>query len=123
MPDDSARDLQDAAERRSFSTAREHVGAAGFAQRDALERLISAGQEQIQFTLSLSDVMSTTLAQLHALPLADLHDAAGPHVTALENIVRSASAQLETADRLRAAIQDALNEVRGTPSSTSALNC
>ncbi|WP_027483061.1 hypothetical protein [Deinococcus pimensis] len=111
MPDDT----HDAAERRSYSTAREHVGAAGFAQRDALERLISAGREQILFTASLREVLTTTLAQLHALPLANLHEAAGPHVTALEHIAQSSRVQLDISNRLRVTIQDALTEVRGTP--------
>ncbi|PYE50963.1 hypothetical protein [Deinococcus yavapaiensis] len=112
---DESDDRRVAAERASFAAAREHVGAAGFAQRDVLERLIDAGREQIQFTVSLRQVLTITLQQLHALPLMDLHQAAEPHVTTLESIVQSSRAQLETADRLRDSIQRALVEVRGTP--------
>ncbi|PYE55029.1 hypothetical protein [Deinococcus yavapaiensis] len=111
----SSSDPRAAAERLSFSTAREHVGAAGFAQRDALERLISAGREQIRFTQALREVIANTLAERHALPLADLHQAAEPHVTALESMVQSSQAQLETAESLRGAVQNALADVRGTP--------
>ncbi|PYE50980.1 hypothetical protein [Deinococcus yavapaiensis] len=108
-------DVRAATEHAVFAAAREHVGNAGFAQRDVLERLINAGREQILFTSSLHQVLATTLQQLHALPLMDLHHAAEPHVTTLENIVQSSWTQLETADRLRDSIQQALAEVRGTP--------
>ncbi|AFZ69251.1 hypothetical protein [Deinococcus peraridilitoris] len=114
-PDEARRDSRSATERAAFSAAREHVGAAGFAQRDTLEQLISAGREQIEFTHSLRQVMKSTLEQLHALPPADLHHAAGTQVTALENIVQASRAQLETAHRLREAIQRTMAEICGTP--------
>lgn len=112
---DDPDEARSATERASFITTREHVGAAGFAQRDALERLIHAGREQIEFTYSLRQVLTTTLAQLHALPLQELHQTASTHVAALETIVKSSSSQLRTARDLRGAIQRTLAQVRGTP--------
>lgn len=95
--------------------ARQHVGAAGFAQRDALERIIVAGRDQILFTQSLRTLLADTLAHLHALPLMDLYEAAGPHVAVLEQVAEACWAQMETAAKLRETIERGLTEIRGTP--------
>lgn len=108
-------EIDDAVERASFVSARQHVGAAGFAQRDVLEQIIAAGQEQLAFTQSLRQVVASTLEQLRALPVKDLPDAAQTHLGALQDIVASGQQQIETATQLRQTIQRALDEVRNTP--------
>lgn len=61
--DQHAQQRRDAAENASFNSARRHVGAAGFVQRDVLEQIISAGKEQIGVTRSLRQVIVVTQAQ------------------------------------------------------------
>ncbi|WP_309570792.1 hypothetical protein [Deinococcus sp.] len=107
--------LDTAAERHSAVSARHHVGAAGFAQAEALEQIISAGREQIALTQSLRQVVITTQTQLR--DAADTFDTelAQLHIGKLEEVVRSGRAQIEAADHLRLAIQSTLTSVRGTP--------
>lgn len=61
--DHRAAELLDVTENASFNSARRHVGAAGFVQRDVLEQIISAGKEQIGVTRSLRQVIDVTQAQ------------------------------------------------------------
>ncbi|WP_019588831.1 hypothetical protein [Deinococcus apachensis] len=102
-------------EARSFMSARHHVGAAGFAQSNVLEQIITAGREQIELIRSLRQVVDATHAQLQALPPADRADATQPQVATLQNIVREGQAQIEAAEELRRAIQRTLADIRGTP--------
>jgi len=108
-------ELDTAAEQASIASARRHVGAAGFAQRDVLEQIITAGREQLAVTQSLRQVMASTQTQLRATPLTGAEEGAHPHRAALEAILTSGRAQLETASELRRAIQTTLVNVRGTP--------
>ncbi|THF84379.1 hypothetical protein E7T09_20465 [Deinococcus sp. KSM4-11] len=109
------RALNPAAERHAAVSARHHVGAAGFAQAEALEQIISAGREQIALTQSLRQVVITTQTQLR--DAADKFDTeqAEFHAGKLQEVVRSGHAQIEAADHLRLAIQSTLTSVRGTP--------
>ncbi|UBV45301.1 hypothetical protein LAJ19_21145 (plasmid) [Deinococcus taeanensis] len=106
--------LRDAAEHTAFNSARRHVGAAGFLQRDVLEQIISAGREQISVTRSLRQIVASTQAQLQALSgMGALDEQA--HVETLRGIVTSSQAQIRTATALRDAIQRTLTDVQGTP--------
>lgn len=108
-------DADELTDRVSVSAARRHVGAAGFAQRELLERIITAGREQLAVTQSLRRVLASTVTQLNALPLVALGEEAPRHRAALEDIVTAGQAQIERAGALRLAIQEALSEVRNTP--------
>ncbi|GHF53856.1 DNA repair exonuclease SbcCD ATPase subunit [Deinococcus metalli] len=115
MPDRPDHDDLEAAERYSALSARSHVGAAGFAQTQALEAIISAGRDQIALTHALRQVIVTTQAQLRSMapPAGDAN--VQEQTAALEGVVRSGQTQIEAADELRRVIQAALNDVRGTP--------
>lgn len=109
-----AANRQIAAENASFNSARQHVGAAGFLQRDVLEQIINAGREQISVTRSLHQVVAATQNQLRSLSgMGALPGQA--HVETLQGIVHSSEAQIQMATGLRAAIQRTLTDVRGTP--------
>ncbi|GGL89838.1 hypothetical protein GCM10010840_29860 [Deinococcus aerolatus] len=100
-------------------SARRHVGAAGFAQSEALEQIVSAGREQITVAQALRRVVATTQTQLQAqlrdgAVTADLQ-AAQVQVARLEQMIASGQAQIDAAHILQQAIQDALVNVRGTP--------
>lgn len=103
------------AETRSFTSARQHVGAAGFAQSNVLEQIISAGREQIGVIQSLRQVVAATQTQLRTLPPSAEADATQPQVAALQNIVGEGQTQIEAAEDLRRAIQRTLADVRDTP--------
>ena len=116
MPDEEAQhELDLAAERFSIMSARSHVGAAGFAQSQALETIISAGREQIALTQSLRQVVSATQAQLRDIAIRYDAQIAQVHTSTLDGVVRSGRAQIEAADLLRRTIQSTLTDVRGTP--------
>ncbi|UQN10123.1 hypothetical protein [Deinococcus sp. QL22] len=103
------------AERTSFSTAREHVGAAGLEQLHILEETIAAGREQIGVTQALRQVLASTLEQQRSTPLAQVGSAAAAQQATLQGIVASGQAQLATAHALRLTIQRVLAQVRETP--------
>lgn len=102
-------------QRRSVISARHHVGAAGFAQSEALELIVSAGREQISVAQSLRQVVLTTHTQLQEVMAQGDPGAAQAQVARLEQVIRSGQAQIDAAHRLQGAIHDALMDVRGTP--------
>ena len=95
--------------------AREHVGAAGWAQNSALEKIIHAGREQLAVTDALRQVVSLTLAQLRQVPLNEVEQFGPGHSSALKTIVESGDEQVDAATALEALIQDALAAVVDTP--------
>lgn len=101
-------------QRRSVISARHHVGAAGFAQSEALELIVSAGREQIGVAQGLRQVVLTTQTQLREVVAQGGPQAAQAQVARLEQVVRSGQAQIDAAHSLQEAIQDALMNVRGT---------
>lgn len=107
--------LEEAAERAAILSTRSHVGAAGFAQTQALEMIISAGREQIALTQALRQVVVTAQAQLRDIAVRFDAQIAQVHTGALEGIVESGRSQIAAADELRRAIQATLTDVRGTP--------
>ncbi|GGM16964.1 hypothetical protein [Deinococcus aerophilus] len=102
-------------QRRSVISARHHVGAAGFAQSEALELIVSAGREQIGVAQALRQVVRTTQSQLRNDVAETDSPAAQAHVARLEQVIASGQAQIDAAHLLQQAIQDALTNVRGTP--------
>ncbi|UQN10131.1 hypothetical protein [Deinococcus sp. QL22] len=102
-------------ERRSSSSARRHVGAAGLTQLDILDKIIDAGREQLVVTQVLREVVASTLDQQRATPLAQVGTLAHEHQTELRKIIFSGRVQIETAHHLRLKIQQTLAQVRETP--------
>jgi|GEM_PF-6670840 len=113
-PDESAASLDPAADRYAQSEARKHVGAAGFAQLQALEQIITAGREQLAICSALRQVISVTLAQVRETAPHEQEEAS-PHIEALRETKRAAQRQLRAAEELRWLIHRALQEVRSTP--------
>ena len=112
LPTGGADENEGQAERATIASARQHVGAAGFVQRDVLEHIIAAGQEQIAFTRAIHQVVASTQQQLESRPVAPEGD---PQVAALRGIVDSGNEQTRVAQRLHQTIQHTLREVRATP--------
>ncbi|WP_407541934.1 hypothetical protein Q0M94_20865 (plasmid) [Deinococcus radiomollis] len=98
-------------ERHMADSARQHVGAAGFAQRNVLEQIITAGREQIVYTRALRKVVASTLRQLEA---QEDRVERVPSRT-LQQIVSSGQRQIETAQQLKDTIQQTLSNVLDTP--------
>ncbi|WP_412027942.1 hypothetical protein [Deinococcus yunweiensis] len=113
--EDGHAEREHAAEQFSILSTRAHVGAAGFAQSEALEAIIRAGREQVTLAHGLREVVMATQGQIR--DIAARFDAELAHVqtTALRDIVTSGQAQIQAADDLRRLIQTALEEVRNTP--------
>ncbi|WP_293909290.1 hypothetical protein [Deinococcus sp.] len=92
--------------RHSANRARAHVGAAGFQQSDALERLIQRGAVQSDVSDALEDLLDAALA-------------AAPHHAgdkrALAELIRFGYAQLEAADRQRNLVNMALADLYAVP--------
>ncbi|MFC4453545.1 hypothetical protein [Deinococcus sonorensis] len=107
----NADDADKRAERHMVDAARQHVGAAGFAQRNVLEQLIAAGREQIAYTGTLRQVVASTLRQLGEERL----EGEPGQLVALQQIVTSGQRQIETARQLTLSIQHTLSNVRSTP--------
>lgn len=93
MSDPSPREAQterdEVTSRVSVLSARSHVGAAGFAQGQALEAIITAGHEQIALTHALREVVVTTQTQLRDIALRYDREVADVHTGALKDVVRS----------------------------------
>ncbi|QLG13601.1 hypothetical protein HLB42_21930 (plasmid) [Deinococcus sp. D7000] len=114
-PSAESPELDQEQQRRSVISARYHVGAAGFAQGEALELIVSAGREQISVAQALRQVVLTTQAQLRDGAAQGDTPAAQAQVARLEQVVRSGQAQIDAAHHLQQAIQEALLNVRDTP--------
>ncbi|WP_291428086.1 hypothetical protein [Deinococcus sp.] len=95
--------------------AREHVGAAGWAQTSALEAMIRAGREGLAATDALRQVVHLTTEQLRTLPL----NASGPERSAqseaLGDILQSSQAQFTAAQAMDVLVSEALDAVAHTP--------
>lgn len=108
----SARDATLAQRRRlSEVRAREHVGAAGWAQTTALEALLRAGREGLAATDALRQVVRLTTEQLRALPLVSVGEQGEDHLKALQDIVHSGEQQLTAAQALEGLVCQALDDV------------
>ncbi len=95
--------------------AREHVGAAGWAQTSTLEAIIRTGQQGLAATEALRQVISLTGEQIRALPLgAPLQERSG-EVQALQDIVNTGQEQMTVAEALNRLVGQALEEVTRTP--------
>lgn len=102
-------------ERASFSSTRQHVGAAGLVQLNILEEIIQSGREQLVVMQALRQVVASTLEQQRTTPLAQIGTLAEEHQATLKDIVNSGRVQIEMAHHLRLTIQQTLAEVRETP--------
>jgi chromosome segregation ATPase len=108
----TAAEAKERAERAAIASARQHVGAAGFVQRDVLEHIIAAGHEQIALTQTLRQVVTSTQHQLESRSVALTND---PQAAVLGGIVNAGTEQIEVAQQLHQSIQHALADVRSTP--------
>jgi hypothetical protein len=112
-------DAQQAAnfQRRRLSEvrAREHVGAAGWAQSSMLEDIIRTGQQGLVATDALRQVIYLTTEQVRALPLGASQDERGDQAQALLNIVENGEQQITAAQALNTLIGLALEDVARTP--------
>lgn len=95
--------------------AREHVGAAGWAQASTLEAIIRAGQEGLVATEALRQVVSLTGEQLRSLPLSTGEEERAGHVATLQDVVQSGEGQLVVAHAVNELVCEALDEVASTP--------
>lgn len=95
--------------------AREHVGAAGWAQSAVLESILSAGHEGLSATDSLRQVVSLTTEHIRSLPLTEMSQQSQEHVGALNSIVQSGEEQVTAAQALEELICQALDEIAATP--------
>ncbi|WP_221088947.1 hypothetical protein [Deinococcus aquaedulcis] len=95
--------------------ARQHVGAAGWAQSSALDAIVRAGREGLAATDALRQVMHLTTEQLRALPLGDTAGEQLSQARALQQLLESGEAQLTAAQALDALVCEALGDVADTP--------
>ncbi|BDP42509.1 hypothetical protein DAETH_24780 [Deinococcus aetherius] len=95
--------------------AREHVGAAGWAQTSMLEAIIRAGREGSAAVDALRQVVSLTTEQVRTLPLGAPGEAREVHAQALSEIVHSGEEQISAAEALDDLVCHALAEVTRTP--------
>ncbi len=95
--------------------AREHVGAAGWAQTRALEDIIRAGREGLAVTDTLRQVVRLATEQVRALPLAARPEDRESQARILQEVVQSGEAQIRAAEALDELIQQALEDVMRTP--------
>ncbi|WP_229783743.1 hypothetical protein [Deinococcus sedimenti] len=104
------------AQRRRVSEvrARQHVGAAGWAQTSALNIIIQTGREGLAATDALREVLHLTSTQLRELPISD-EPGRQDHVDALRRILESGEAQFTAAQTLDALVTEALDDVTRTP--------
>lgn len=96
--------------------AREHVGAAGWAQTSALDAIIRAGREGLAATDALREVVQVTTEQLRALPFGAGGEARSAQEEALRHILESGEAQITAARALDELVCTALDEVAPRPS-------
>lgn len=112
-------DLREASatQRRRLSEirAREHVGAAGWAQNATLDSIIRLGREGLSATKALRQVVTLTTEQLRALPLVAIGEQSDEHLRALQDIVERGNEQIVAAQALDQLIFEALDEVSVTP--------
>lgn len=95
--------------------AREHVGAAGWAQTTALDGILRAGREGLVATDTLRQVVRLTTEQLRALPLMATSDDSEGHRQALHEVVTSGEEQLTAAQALEELVCQALEDVGKVP--------
>lgn len=95
--------------------AREHVGAAGWAQTSVLDSILKAGREGLNATDSLRQVVRLTTDHIRALPITAMSEQGREHALALQDIVKSGEEQLTAAQVLDELICEALDEVAATP--------
>ncbi|MFC4639707.1 hypothetical protein [Deinococcus hohokamensis] len=112
-------DLKDStsAQRRRVAEvrAREHVGAAGWAQSSTLEDIVRTGRQGLAATDALQQVVHLTSEQLRTLPLGAPGEQREDHALALENIVRHGQEQITAAQALDELLCQALDHVSRTP--------
>lgn len=113
-----------AAQRRRLSEirAREHVGAAGWAQNATLESIIRLGREGLTATKALREVVTLTTEQLRALPLVAIGEHSTEHLSALQDVVARGNEQIVAAHALDQLIFEALDEVSVTPLDEMSVN-
>ncbi|SEJ16538.1 hypothetical protein SAMN04488058_104185 [Deinococcus reticulitermitis] len=106
-----------ASQRRRISEvrARQHVGAAGWAQTSTLEAIIRAGREGWAATDALRQVMKLTSERLDLMPLGGSEEERSGHRQALRDVVENGELQLATATALDDLICAALDEVSCMP--------
>lgn len=92
--------------RHSANLVRAHVGAAGFQQMGALERLIRVGLVQSEVSDALEDLLDAAQAEIAR---SDGDD------RALAELIRFGYTQLEAADRQRNLVNIALAEIGAVP--------
>ncbi|GHF49031.1 hypothetical protein HNQ07_002569 [Deinococcus metalli] len=95
--------------------AREHVGAAGWAQSSTLESIIRAGQEGLMATEALRRVVDLTGEQLRGLPLGTAPDERAGQAATLRGVMDRGQGQLDAARHLDDLVCRALEEVSATP--------
>lgn len=95
--------------------AREHVGAAGWAQSSTLEDIIHTGQRGLAATDALRQVIHLTTEQIRALPLGASPDERGGQAQTLLDIVENGEQQITAAQALDEMICLAMEEVARTP--------
>nr|WP_244977132.1 hypothetical protein [Deinococcus humi] len=95
--------------------AREHVGAAGWAQSSMLEDIIRTGQQGLAATDALRQVIYLTAEQIRTLPLGATAEERGGQAQALLDIVENGEQQVTAAQALNALIGLALEDVARTP--------
>lgn len=95
--------------------AREHVGAAGWAQTQVLDNIVRAGREGLAATETLRQVVKLTTEQVRALPLGAPNEQRKEHLRALTEIAQNGEAQITAAEALENLICRALEEVARTP--------
>ncbi|MFK7604192.1 hypothetical protein ACI3L1_18510 [Deinococcus sp. SM5_A1] len=95
--------------------AREHVGAAGWAQSSTLEDIIRTGQQGLAATDALREVIHLTTEQIRTLPLGATPHERGGQTQALLEIVQSSQEQITAAQALEQMMSLALEDVARTP--------
>lgn len=119
LPDDLLAGAEHAAtlqrRRLTEAQAREHVGAAGWAQSSTLEAIIRAGQEGLVATEALRQVVTLTGEQLRALPLSTDSAQRAEHAATLSGVLSSGQGQMEVAQHINELVSQALADVTATP--------
>ena len=95
--------------------AREHVGAAGWAQSSTLEAIIRAGQEGLIATEALRQVVDLTGEQLRTLPLSIDEAQRAERAATLSGVLSSGQGQIQIARHINDLVSEALRDVTTTP--------
>jgi len=109
------RSVSEQRRRMSEARAREHVGAAGWAQTSTLESIIRAGREGLAATDALRQAVVLTTEQVRTLSLAAPSQEREGHAQALAEIVHSSEEQITASQALDDLVSRALDEVARTP--------